>query len=108
MSTLKISTGAIVCVVFTLASCAPKATPVEQTPTIKKEEKKEMTPVPPIEPELVLPDDGLRMGDQLAMPKDTDFRATNPTSPRNSGDSGAVIARPPTDPPSRVKPPTGE
>jgi hypothetical protein len=54
--------------------------------------------------------DGIRMPDLLAMPTDADFRPTNPAAKRAQagGPSGAVIARPPTDPPSRVKPKSGE
>ncbi len=54
--------------------------------------------------------DGIRMPDLLAMPTDADFRPTNPaaTQAQAGGPSGAVIARPPTDPPSRIKPKASE
>ena len=53
-------------------------------------------------------DDGLRMPDMLAMPGEGDFRSTNPAAPKAGAASGAVIARPPTDPPTRVKPNAAE
>ena len=51
-----------------------------------------------------LPDDGIRLPDMLAMPGDSEFRATAPNVPKGGPDASAVIARPPTDPPSRPKP----
>jgi hypothetical protein len=92
-----------------LTSCAaPKAAVVEQAPVPKKEAAPE--PVVP-EPELsAFPDDGLRLPEMLDLPSDGDFRATNPPASKIANDAGAVISRPPTDPPSRVKPaaPTAE
>ena len=90
-----------------LASCAApkKATIVEQAPALKKTgEAKVPEPSVP-EPVPELPDDGLRMGNSLLeMPKDGDFRATNPSTAKVEGQGGSVISRPPTEPPSRVKP----
>ncbi len=87
------------------ASCVPpKATVVEAAPTAQKKVEKAPEPVALEEPLMpVSQDDGLRMpGNMLELPSDNDFRATNPTA--KPGDAGAVISRPPTDPPSRVKP----
>lgn len=89
---------------WALVSCAsPKATPVAEAPVAKKQEEK--VPEPMVEePSLpVMPDDGLRMPDMLAMPDEGEFRSTNPV-PKTGTQSGAVISRVPTDPPSRVKP----
>jgi len=86
-----------------LASCAaPKAALVEQAPVPKKK----AAPEPIVsEPELAtFPDEGLRLPEMLDLPSDGDFRATNPPASRTTNDAGAVISRPPTDPPSRVKP----
>lgn len=87
------------------ASCVPqKATVVEAAPPAQK--KVEKTPEPAVAEETPLPsfdgNDGLRVGEMLDLPTESDFRATNPTA--KPGDAGAVISRPPTDPPSRVKP----
>ena len=49
------------------------------------------------------PDDGIRLPDMLAMPGDSEFRATAPNVAKSSTDASAVISRPPTDPPSRPK-----
>ena len=87
-----------------LASCfPPKAIVVaEPSPVVKKQK-----PPEPVLAEAALPnmpDDGLRMGNMLELPSDREFRTANPSSVRTGTDAGAVIARPPTDPPSRVKP----
>jgi hypothetical protein len=94
--------------VLALASCAaPKASVVAEAPAQKKEEPKVPEPVAP-DPMLPgLPNDGIRGSDtMLALPGEGDFRATNPALPKPGGGSGAVTVRPPTDPPSRVKPKT--
>jgi hypothetical protein len=90
-------------IVWALASCAPKATVVAEAPAMKKVEK---APEPAVEEPAapVQEDDGLRMPDMLAMPGDGDFRSTNPAAPKTGAAAGAVISRPPTEPPSRVKP----
>jgi hypothetical protein len=88
-----------------LASCAaPKTAVVEQAPA-PKNDKAAPEPVAP-EPELAaFPDEGLRLPEMLDLPTDGEFRATNPPVSRTGSEAGAVISRPPTDPPSRVKPP---
>ena len=98
--------SALLGLVLVLASCAaPKAIIVAAAPVEKKEEPKVPEPVAP-DPTLPgLPNDGIRGGDtMLALPGDGDFRATNPALSKPAGGSGAVVVRPPTDPPSRVKP----
>ncbi len=101
MPTPNIKTSALLGVALALASCAaPKAVSVEQA-VPKKEEK---LPEPVLEEMVALPDDGMRMPDMVGMPSDGDFRSTNPVGQKSSSGSGAVISRPPTDPPSRVKP----
>lgn len=88
-----------------LFSCAaPKATVVAEAPVKKKEQK---APEPVVaEPEMPpLPNDEIRLPSQmLDLPDDGAFRASNPQLPQTGSGSGAVIVRPPTDPPSRVKP----
>ena len=87
------------------ASCAaPKAVVVEELkkPEVVEEPLAEEPPVP----EPGLPDDGFRMPDLLTMPNDAEFRSTIP-QPESSG-TGAVIARPPTDPPPRPKGDNGD
>lgn len=99
--TPNIKTSALLGVALALASCAaPKATVVEQATVPKTQES-----VPePVVAELELPafpEDEIRMPDMLGMPGDGEFRSTNPVGMKGAG---AVISRPPTDPPSRVKP----
>ncbi len=82
-------------------SCAaPKATVVAEAP-IKRETKVPEPTVP--EPEMpVLPDNEIRLPQMLDLPDDKAFRASNPQPPKVG--SGGLMIRPPTDPPSRVKP----
>lgn len=99
-----IKTFALLGVALALASCAaPKATVVEQVAVPKTQES---VPEPVVaEPELpAFADDGMRMPDMIGMPSDGDFRSTSPLGQKTISGSGAVISRPPTDPPSRVKP----
>ena len=108
MANLKYLTLAQLAPAFALLACAaPKAHVVEP-------------PKPPSETAAVVPtvadpgplppsDGGIRLPDMLALPGDAEFRATSPTATQKSkSDSGAVISRPPTDPPSRPKPAGGE
>ena len=102
MLTPKLRSFALLGVALALASCAaPKATVVEQAAAPKLEDK---VPEPLVQGAVTdLPDDGIRMPDMLGMPGDGDFRSTNPLGQKTSSGAGAVISRPPTDPPSRVK-----
>lgn len=87
-------------------SCAPpKAIVVAPPPSPVKKAK----PTEPVLAQAVIPnmpDDGLRMGNMLELPSDREFRTPNSSPVKTGPDAGAVIARPPTDPPSRVKPKT--
>lgn len=76
----------------------------EQAPATKREEPKVPEPVvpEPVNPAL-MEDDGLRIG-EINMPKEGDLRATSPLGNRPEGQGAPVISRPPTEPPSRVKP----
>jgi hypothetical protein len=102
MVRLKIQSMMLLCLAVAMASCAtPQATPVVEAP-VKKPEK---APEPVAqEPELPpLPsDDAPRVPGMLNLPTDTEFRPSNPVLPKTG--AGGVIIRPPTDPPSRVKP----
>jgi hypothetical protein len=88
--------------VATMSCAAPKATVVAEAPLEKKVKAPEPEATVTAEPTLPV-DDGLRMPDMLAMPQEGEFRSTNPNAPKTVNPSGAVISRPPTDPPSRVK-----
>ena len=107
--TPKISIPAAIVVFHTLVSCAaPKAVVVEAAPA-PKEKKVEApavveAPMPPDE------NDGLRGLDNsmLALPDESEFRATVPTMPNNPTNANPVISRPPTDPPPRPKPKENE
>ncbi|MES2476351.1 MAG: hypothetical protein V4640_11255 [Verrucomicrobiota bacterium] len=95
--------------VLALASCAPKAAVVETAPAVKKETPRAaVETVPEVAPEMDLPtapDTEIRVpGGMLNLPTESDFRASNPILPPNGSGSGGVLVRPPTDPPSRVKP----
>lgn len=106
----KITTCALLGLAMALVSCAlPKpAVVVAQPPAPKKVEKEpEATfPEPPVPS---LPGDEIRMPpDMVSLPNDGDFRATTPLGSKSDPGAGAVFVRPPTDPPSRVKPTPAE
>jgi hypothetical protein len=80
----------------------PKALVVEAPPARKK--PSQVARVKETPPELPKNDeDGLRLPDMLTMPEKNEFQSTNPSAVK-PGSGGAVIARPPTDPPARPKP----
>lgn len=101
----KTTTCALLPLSMVLVSCvAPKATVIAPPPVVKSVEIKLPEPAP-LEPMLPgIPDDGNRMPDLLTMPGEGEFRSTNPVAPKVVPGAGSVISRPPTDPPSRVKP----
>lgn len=86
-----------------LACAAPKAHVVEQ-PKPPSEPAAVVEPAVPDLGALPSQDRGIRLPDMLGLPGDAEFRATTPLPPKSSGEAGAVISRPPTDPPSRPKP----
>lgn len=104
MVNTKSASLALILAALALLSCAaPKAIVVQPAPQPKNPTAAAEPGVP--EPEVPSPaDDGIRLPDMLAMPDDGEFRATSPTAPKAGSDTSAVIARPPTDPPSRPKP----
>ncbi len=93
--------------VLALASCAPKAAVIEEAPAVKKEAPvvAEVT-VPEVALDLpTAPDNEIRVpGGMLNLPTDSEFRASNPLLPSSGSAGSGVLVRPPTDPPSRVKP----
>lgn len=99
------STSALCVVALTLGSCAaPKPDVVAPPPVVKKEEKKEPEPPAPEPLPSGLPNEDPRLNGFLEMPGDSEFRSSNPVTPKPSGGTGPVISRPPMDPPARVKP----
>lgn len=105
MVTSKITTCALLGLAMALVSCVPpKATAVAQPPATKKVQKEpEATFTEPAVPSL--PGEEIRMlPGMVGLPTDADFHATTPVAPRSDPGAGAVFVRPPTDPPSRVKP----
>ena len=109
MANWKITTCALLGVSMTLVSCAiPKAAAVAPPPVTQKVVKApevvvEESPVP------ALPGDEIQMPPgMVGLPKDEEFRATTPVAPRADPGAGSVFVRPPTDPPSRVKPKPAE
>ncbi len=109
MVTLKITTYALLGLAMALMSCAvPKATVVVPPPATKNvgKETEAIVAEPPVP---ALPGDGIRMPpDMLGLPNDGDFQATTPVLPKTAPEAGSVFVRPPTDPPSRVKPKPAE
>lgn len=86
--------------VLALCSCAaPKAIVVEEVKPAKPKQETAAAPEIPEPTPQPSPDDGLRLPDMMAMPGDEEFRTTKPDQP----EPGAVIARPPTEPPPRPK-----
>ena len=89
-----------------LVSCVPPKAAVVAGPP-EKPKKEEKTPQPTVAETALptLPDDGLRMLPNIQeLPGEGEFRPTNPAVTKAGPDAGAVISRPPTDPPSRPKP----
>ncbi len=109
MVTSKITTCALLGFAMALMSCAtPKATVVAQPPdpNLVKNEPEGAIPEPPIP---ALPGEEIRMPPgMVGLPNDEEFRATTPVVPKSDPGAGAVFVRPPTDPPSRVKPKPAE
>ena len=109
MVRIKITTCVLLGAALAPMSCVPpKAIMVAQTPALKKVEKLPEVPIsePPVP---TLPGDEIRMPpDMVGLPNDADFRATTPVGPRAEPGAGSVFVRPPTDPPSRVKPKPAE
>ena len=103
MATTKHLTLARLAPALALLSCAaPKARVVEEP----KPQPEAVAAAPAVPDAGVLPaqDRGIRLPDMLGLPGDTEFRATTPPAPKGGSEAGAVISRPPTDPPSRPKP----
>ena len=88
---------------FLMKNDPPKALVVAQ-PSVKKpaQAAQQVKNVPAELPKRDLDDDDLRLPDMLTMPEKNEFESTNPSAGKSPG-GGAVIARPPTDPPSRPK-----
>lgn len=86
-----------------LVSCAaPKAVVVEEpaSPTPAPAEESETPVVADAPATPAVPDDGIRLPDMLGLPGDSEFkRPTAASAPASS--SGAVIARPPVNPPAQ-------
>ncbi len=82
----------------------PKAIVVElPRSAVKSSPKPDPVEDLPRNPSGNLSNNGLRLPDMLTMPEKGEFQSTAPTAPKTGGGTGAVIARPPTDPPSRPK-----
>lgn len=84
-----------------LPGCAvPKAVVVEdpnKLPASSESPPGNATPNAP-------PDDGLRTGNLVTLPSDSDFRTGRPALRKSSPDAGTVIAHPPTVPVPKPKP----
>lgn len=84
------SLAAIACTCTLIGCAAPKPAVVEEPkkPGVKADADK-------VDPAPKLPADDLRTGDLLVLPKDTEYRATNPTLPKSNSSPGTVIVTPP-------------
>jgi hypothetical protein len=90
---------------FALLACAPHKAIVVEEPSAGPAAEASSRPGLAGMNEPALPDDGIRLPDMLAMPGDGEFRAGRANAPKDGPGAGAVISRPPTDPPSRPKKP---
>ena len=102
MVTPKIAILARLAPALALLACATPKPGVVAAPAPARQASQNPEAPGPGEP--ALPDDGIRLPDMLAMPGEGEFHATRPTALQAGSEAGAVISRPPTDPPSRPKP----
>jgi hypothetical protein len=107
--TFKFTTFAIFGLTWIMASCAATQNAAEtaETPAPKAETKTEpeleiAAPDPTIE--LPRPEEGFRMSGILDLPTDREFRSSGSALGQPRSPASPVISRPPTDPPSRIKP----
>lgn len=103
MVRLKIKLTTLLGMVLVMASCAaPKPSVVVEAPVKPKVKAPEVVSQEPEMPTLPS-DDAPRLPEGIFnLPSDTEFRASSPVLPKVG--VGGVVIRPPTDPPSRVKP----
>lgn len=79
-----------------LAGCAaPKATVVEEPKPKKAAQTTAEAPAA-----TKLPDSGMRIGNMTELPKDSEFRATNPGAAKSEPGGSAVIVSPTAKPPA--------
>jgi hypothetical protein len=90
----------VACACALLLGCvAPKATLAEDPSAEKPKQEPAKT-----EPANPVPDDGFRIGDLTQLPKETQYRPTNPTLPPKDPGGSAVIVKPPSSPVPKPKP----
>jgi hypothetical protein len=103
---------ASLCFTLLLPSCAAMKKSfarTDRTEAVETEAAAKLESVPEAaapEPEANLPREiaGFRMSNMLELPSDGEFRATNPSLTRSGTAASPVFSRPPTDPPSRIRP----
>jgi hypothetical protein len=83
----------VICACALIGCAAPKTPVADETPKDppKPEVAKPETPT-------ALPDDGFRVGNLEALPKEAETRATNPTPVNRPPANSAVVVTPPTPP----------
>jgi hypothetical protein len=100
---LKPKPAALACLAsaMVLLSCAaPKATIVAETPApVEENPENAATAAEPAVPET--PDDGIRLPDMLGLPDEGELRSASVPPGSGTPESGAVIARPPSDLPKK-------
>lgn len=90
----------VACACALLLGCAaPKAILAEEPTAAKPKQEPAKT-----EPGNPIPDDGFRVGNLTDLPKESQFRATNPTLPPKTPGGTAVIVTPPSPPAPKPKP----
>ena len=88
----------VVCACALIGCAAPKTPVAEPTKTAPPQEPAKT------EPDKPLVDDGLRVGNLMTLPKDTETRATNPTPAVRNPGGAAVVVTPPTPPAPKPAP----
>ena len=101
-----IAKPALLAPILALFSCAAPKAIVVGPPNARSQGQVAQTgtekPSKPSRP--ALREDRIRLPDMMTLPGDDEFRTTKRNTPATDGTGGAVISRPPTEPPTRPKP----
>jgi hypothetical protein len=89
----------VACTCGLIGCAAPKAPDTDTPATPAPKAEVATVPTPP-----TVPDDGLRIGNLTDLPKDTEYRPTNPPGPAGTRPGTAVIVTPPPAPKPHSKP----
>jgi hypothetical protein len=89
----------LACACGLIGCAAPKAPDTDTPATPAPKTEVATVPTPP-----TVPDDGLRIGNLTELPKDTEYRPTNPPATAETRPGTTVIVTPPPVPKPRPKP----